>query len=62
MKNYVPTLGRSLSPLSLLFLTACGGSDGGEAISVSYTSISGKVVKGPLDNAFSKIKFTISVI
>ena len=40
---------RNLSPLSLLVLTACGG--GTSTISTFLTSASGKVIKGPLNNA-----------
>ena len=40
---------RNLSPLSLLVLTACGGEN--STISSLLTSASGKVIKGPLNNA-----------
>ena len=40
---------RNLSPLSLLVLTACGG--GNSTTSTFLTSASGKVIKGPLNNA-----------
>ena len=40
---------RNLSPFSLLVLTACGG--GNSTISSLLTSASGKVIKGPLNNA-----------
>ena len=49
-KTGVKTLNmRNLSPLSLLVLTACGG--GNSTTSTFLTSASGKVIKGPLNNA-----------
>ena len=50
MNNFKTSINiRNLSPLSLLALTACGGGD--STISSLLTSASGKVIKGPLNNA-----------
>ena len=50
MNNFKTSLNmRNLSPLSLLVLTACGGGD--STIGSLLTSASGKVIKGPLNNA-----------
>lgn len=40
-----------LSPLSLVVLAACGGGGGGGAAGSSAVTVSGAVVKGPLENA-----------
>jgi hypothetical protein len=51
-RNFFKAKKVTVSPLVLLVLSACGGGSSGSNTATNTTTVSGAVVKGPLQNAF----------